>query len=118
MGSDCGSRDLARHAYDSWQSLPARFRYTPECWKSGLPPSVIVTLAVIRLKALSNDFDIQKLIERYDQSDTAHGALLDIAGEVVTIILQLGNAQHRSAFVKQELRYVVSCARYDVTTHL
>lgn len=110
MGPDWSRRELARRSRNSWESLPARFRYTPECWNSGLQPSVIVALTDIRLKALYNDFNIHKLIERYDPTDSARRALLDIAGEIVTIILQLGNAQHRAVFMNHEFRYVVSHA--------
>lgn len=109
---DCSRRELARRSRNSWESLPARFRYTPECWNQGLPPSVIVALTDIRLKVLYNDFNIHKLIERHDPTDLARRALLDIAGEIVTIILQLGNAQHRAVFVNHEFRYVVSHACY------
>lgn len=112
MGSDCSGRQLALQSQNSWNSLPARFRYTPECWSSGLQASVIVSLTSIRLKALYNDFSIQKLIARYHPTDSARRALLDIAGEIVTIILQLGNAQHRAVFVHHEFRYVVSHACY------
>ena len=101
-------RELARRSYDSWESLPARFRYTTECWSSGLQPSVIMSLTDIRLRVLDNDFNIQKLIGRYDRTDTARRALLNLAGETICIILQLGNARHRAVFVNDDFRYAVS----------
>jgi hypothetical protein len=110
MGPDCGCRELARRSHNSWESLPARFRYTHDCWNSGLQPSVIVSLTDIRLKVLYNDFNIHKLIGRYDRTDSARKALLDIAGETIDIILQLGNARHRAVFVNHDFRYVVSHA--------
>jgi hypothetical protein len=108
MGSDYDRRELARRSHNSWEALPARFRYTHECWNSGLQPSVIVSLTEIRLKVLYNDFNIHKLIGRYDRTDSTRRALLDIAGETINIILQLGNARHRAVFLNHEFRYVVS----------
>ena len=108
--SDCSRRELARQSRNTWESLPDRFRYTPECWNLGLQPSVIIALTDIRLKVLSNDLNIHKLMERYDPTDSARQALLSIAGEIVTIILQLGNAQHRAVFVNQDFRYLVGSA--------
>jgi hypothetical protein len=108
MGPDYDLRELARRSHNSWESLPARFRYTHECWVSGLQPSVIVSLTKIRLKVLHNDFNIHNLIGRYDRTDSARRTLLDIAGEIINIILQLGNARHRAVFVNHEFRDMVS----------
>jgi hypothetical protein len=108
MASDRNRRELAGRSRNIWESLPARFRYTPECWNSKLQPSVIVALTDVRLKVLYNDFNIHKLIERHDPTGSARNALLETAVEIITIILQLGNSQHRAVFVNHEFRYVVS----------
>jgi hypothetical protein len=108
MSPNYDRRELARRSHDSWESLPARFRYTTECWDSGLQPSVIMSLTDIRLRVLDNDFNIQKLIGRYDQTDTARRALLDLAGETIGIILQMGDVRHRAVFVNADFRYAVS----------
>jgi hypothetical protein len=114
MGSNCGRNELARRSHNSWESLPARFRYTPECWNSDLPPSVIISLTDVRLKVLYNDFNIHKLIGRYDRTDSARKALLNIAGETIDIILQLGSFRHRAVFMNHEFRYLVSHACYHL----
>ena len=107
-GFDGNRRELTRRSRNSWDSLPARFRYTTESWNSELQPPVIVALTGVRLKVLYNDFNIHKLIERHDLTGSARKALVETAVEIVTILLQLGNAQHRAVFVHHEFRYVVS----------
>ena len=118
ISSDSNPRELARRSRNSWDSLPARFRYTAECWSSELQPPVIVALTDVRLKVLYNNFNIHKLIERHDPTESAREALLETAVEIVTIILQLGNAQHRAVFVHHEFRYVVSHVHSCLHTRL
>jgi hypothetical protein len=117
-GFDGNCRELTRRSRNSWDSLPARFRYKPECWNSELQPPVIVALTDVRLKVLYNDFNIHKLIEAHDLTGSARMALVEIAVEIVTILLQLGNAQHRAVFVHHEFRYVVSHVQYYLQTQL
>jgi hypothetical protein len=63
-------------------------------------------LTIVHLSHLENEFQIQRLLERYEPSSAP--ALLSVSAEIVAVVVQLGKSRDKAVLLRHDFPYVVS----------
>lgn len=68
-------------------------------------------LAIINLNHLQNDYQIHRMLARYEPAYT--GGLLKVSAEIIGKVVHLGNVRDRDVFLRHDNSYVVSLKGAD-----
>ncbi|KAL3493457.1 hypothetical protein BJX62DRAFT_249526 [Aspergillus germanicus] len=84
-------KDVSIRCTQTWNSMPARLRYTSTHWDDNLPIGIRIMLVLAYMAYLYNIFLVQRLLTQYDRS--AESALLDVSSKLLSSVLLLGKQQ-------------------------
>ncbi|KAL5334646.1 hypothetical protein BJX70DRAFT_411138 [Aspergillus crustosus] len=99
-------RDDARHCTETWNSIPAHLRYSPDCWDDDRHLAIRIMILVCYFLYLYSNFLIQRLLAHLDPS--TESALLNTSSEILSVVLLSGRQQEPNINVQRDLNTTIA----------
>ncbi|KAJ5393509.1 uncharacterized protein N7487_011150 [Penicillium crustosum] len=101
-------RELSSRCRQTWDNLLPHLRYTEDCWESDMPLTNCYMHAKIHLAYLQIHFQIYHLLG--EDSSSPPPELLDVAGNMLGTVVQMGSSRRKGAFTFNDLpEILLSC---------